>query len=491
VLKVHNLYFEAFRVKLNTANSNLQKENEALETAKKKVREFINDDTFKGELAYAVKKQMEGYILVAEAMRLANDCDIEDCNQIYQELYDAQCSLGSFADLIGEEIIEYMITTKNLAKENKNRAQEYDRMQTESHNPVKDVWYQSKEIYYKNCAEHNEELYEEWKKKSHKYDEVQRNTANYFEKGKQLRQKAEIGLRELGKNYNGKSFDVYDDDGWKTELNKAIAQGSYIGLGSYGLNMESEEDGEVPFGGNQGWFKKKSMDKFLDSVDVSKLTDEEQKLFYEVLESFYDEDLNEALSKGCPVIALINTFYMMEGKTHVSRLEFMCRVYKFLNDHPEYKEKCKKKNWKDEFSAGLPAEEDDDKPSTEKYLDEYVKKNGYASGVEMKYIDEDRDSYDYIKEQVKKKRPVIISVTGVKDNYPKGVNLYEDNKGSLKQSANTHNHVMTITGVTRQVNPETGLTEDYCEVSSWGKKYYIPYSDISKYRNNIKIGEYQ
>jgi len=484
VLKVHNLYFEAFRVKLNTANSNLQKENEALETAKKKVREFINDDTFKGELAYAVKKQMEGYILVAEAMRLANDCDIEDCNQIYQELYDAQCSLGSFADLIGEEIIEYMITTKNLAKENKNRAQEYDRMQTESHNPVKDVWYQSKEIYYKNCAEHNEELYEEWKKKSHKYDEVQRNTANYFEKGKQLRQKAEIGLRELGKNFNGKSFDVYDDRGWKTELSTVIAKSFYIGLDN-GLNVPFEnEKGEekVAFGGNQYWFSKDEIEKILNTADLSP---EERKLFE-------DEELNEALTLGCPVIALINTFYMMEGKTYVSREEFMLRVYKFLNDHPEYKAKCKKKYSNDEFSAGIPAETDDSEGlSTEKYLAEYVKQNGYASGVEMKNINEDKDSFDYIKEQLKKKRPVFIGVDSIPNNDSKGVRMYLDDKGVLGLDTNVQKHAMIITGVTRQADPETGLVEDYCEVSSWGEKYYIPYSDIVEHRNYIKIGEYQ
>jgi len=458
------LYYADLISKLETAKKDLDKDNETLEEAKKKVKDFIEDNTFEGDAATTVKMQMHSYLIIADAMIQANNLDIDDYQTLCHELNNARISL-TFDDLIGDVIVEQMEKAKRMAEQDWDRAEELDRKQSATDNPLYDAWYQMQEIYYKKSAEDNEELYEEWKKRSDKYDEVESNTLNLFENGKQLRQKAENALNELGKNYNGKSFDVYDDF-WEDDLFKLMKEKGYVGLGDNFLDVDGEN------GGNQMWFTDENIEDFLNTAD---LTEEERKFFED------HKDLNKALVNGCPVIALINMFYRMEGKTKVSKKDFMKRVYEFLDDHPNYKKIAKIRG-----TAGLTDEGAlSNGYNIEDYLEDYMREHGHWSEVEMENIN--NGSLRYIEKELKKKRPVIMSTDTVNGIRWGEIDVFGEFKDKEKKWENDERHAMTITGIKSAYNYNTNTFAKYVEVSSWGEKYYIPYEDFEKNKNKIKI----
>jgi len=483
-----NLFLNNMMSKLKKAKEDLEKNNETLEEAKDKIRAFTNDNTFQGEAANTAKTQMETYILVANAMIQANDCDIADYYTLNHMLWEAQQSVGG-DDLIGEVIVEQMNKAERMAEQDRERAVEIDRMQTKSHNPFADAWYQMKEIYYKKSAEDNEELYKEWKKRADKYDEIENNTSSLFENGEELRQQAENALRELGKNFNGEGFNVYDDDWWKIGLINSMKEKGYVGLGDdlsifYWKRVFNEETGKweveyaVAFGGDQNWFKPENIKALLDNED---LTDEERKYFE-------DEKLNKALVEGCPVIAIINMKYAMEGKKYVTQKEFMLDVYKYLDDHPGYKKISKLIG-----KAGTPDEDLFPVPNVEDYVEDYMRENGHCSDVEMNNIN--GGSLRYIEKQVKAKRPVVMTtetITGL-EWYKEVEDEKDKNKHQLKKQSfqKEDKHVATITGVKTMPDPETQELKKYVEVSSWGEKYFIPYENLEKNKNKVKIADYR
>lgn len=476
------LCFEDMIDKLKKAKEDLEKDNETLEKVKKEIRVFISDEeSFKGETASSVQIQMSEYILVTNAMIQANDCDIADCETMISELDSAQGAVGD-DDLIGEVIYDQMDNARRMAAQDRERAVEIDRMQTKSHNPFADAWYQMKEIYYKQCAEYNDELYKEWKKKSDKYDEVENNTLNLFENGEQLRQQAENGLRELGKNFNGKSFEVNDDYEWETPLVKLVNEKGYVGLEEDFLTIfdyywDDEAGvwrirGDAKFGGDQGWFKQDAIDEFLKTAD---LTDDERKLFE-------DKELNKALTEGCSIIALMNMFYMMEGKTVVNKKDYMIRLYKYLDKHPDVREEIIKKN------GGLVGEQAFSSTNQEDLLEEYMEEHGHYREVEMEYVDDSR--LGYIEKEIKAKRPVALNTPSTN-----GLTWYEKTDGKLSEDETIKKgkdagHSVVITGIADYCDPYTYERKKYVEVSSWGKKYYIPYEELEKNGAEIAVNKW-
>ena len=458
MFKDQNLYFNDMIEKINKAKEDLEKNNETLEEAKDKIRAFINDNTFRGLAAETTKTQMETYIIVANAMIQANDCDIDDYQALLNELNSVQDSVGG-DDLIGEVIQEQMINAKRMEKEDRNKAAEYKRKQKESYFPHSDYWYAFKAYQYTSSAEDNEKLYDKWKEKSEKYDEVQRNTSNLFENSRQLRQKAENALRELGQNFNGTSFDVADDDKeWKDALIKFMTEnGYYIGFEDWFLDIGGK------FGGNQGWFDEThkweyALDEILKEED---LTDEQ-------IEMLKDKKLNKAIAKGCGIIALVNWFYYLKGEKPTKK-EFILKVYEFIDDHFLYGQFSKR--IKPGMYNDMPGLSTDFQGYMQEYLDK--NKNLGVKKAKCEYVDD--GSLDKIKDSMREKRPVALYLHDAPEG--KQFKFYKEKSsgnvegtGELELDQEVAEHFVTITGVKKFVNSKTHKMEDYVQVSSWGKK---------------------
>lgn len=435
----------------DSAKYYLSLDNETLEKTKKKINSFISDDTFKGRSYDNVKIQMECYLCVANAMISANNADIEDIEILNNKVGDEL--------LNGEVIYSNMRHAKEQERSARKKVDEYDRLQNNTMNPVKDAYYQYKKWSYENSAETSQKLYNEWCKKTILYDEIQGCTYGLFNRGNIIREKINIGLKQLGQNFNGREFKAWDYTSWKNDLASTVLLNSTMGFGKMFIScygIDSKENNGVYkefFGGSQEWFN--------NNMYPSLAGD--------------DKELDEAIHKhGCGIIALMNMFYMLEGRTNVSQEEFMKRTRDFVNSHKGVRNTII--NGKD--STGINSIYWPIGNNVQSILDDYVKDNTKYSSAEWQI--KDADYLKQIDTQLKKGIPVIIQV-GLGDPKDKNdrISLYNEN-GSRVNS--THDHYMTITGIRTNKDIVTGEEKKYLEVSTWGEKYYIDYDEFLEYK---------
>ena len=116
-------------------------------------------------------------------------------------------------------------------------------------------------------------------------------------------------------------------------------------------------------------------------------------------------------------------------------------------------------------------------------MNRYFMLNDIGLKARWKVLQSDESMMKDIRHLIRKNKPVILAIGQNRFNPfgKKGISLYIEKDGSLKESIreNVHSHYVVVTGV-REIKGQ-----EYLVVSSWGKKYYISYKEYRNYVNNV------
>lgn len=163
----------------NSAISQLEQDNEALNIVRTKIDNFANDREIKSSAFDSLKRQLADYITVTQAMVTANLADI--------------CDHQSLNSLVGDEVLDgdSIISQKESALESSANyqatADEFERTARRESNVLLDWYYLWKAGYYRNLAAGSRSLYEKWLEKEEKYDDIENSTAGLFASGESMR----------------------------------------------------------------------------------------------------------------------------------------------------------------------------------------------------------------------------------------------------------------------------------------------------------------
>lgn len=170
------------------AINKLENDNETLGIVSKSITAFSSDNEIKSVSFENLKQQLADYITIIDAIKSANTYDIAE--------------FSTLKDLVGDEVLDGANIRSQMKKalDNKEfyleKADEYE-MKKETSNSVIDLYYSWKVNDYKRLAESSQKLYNEWKSKSDKYDEIEGSTSILFSTTSSLREAITTALNSM------------------------------------------------------------------------------------------------------------------------------------------------------------------------------------------------------------------------------------------------------------------------------------------------------
>lgn len=429
------------------AAGRLEEDSQALKTIEKSIDAFAGDSKISSEAFDALKRQLEDYHIIIEAMQIAGSADAADFRSL-------SCSVGSEI-LDGGTIYGQMENALRM----KESYQVYSKMHREkmkmTENAFLIVYYDWKARQYESLAENSQRLYEEWNKKARKYDEIDRKTSGLFTGSENM-------ILLIQKGQEAMAVGSLDRDLRRQIMNAGIR-----------LSMGYDDRGGDQNGPYTLW--KRGVDSDRDTV---------RKLIhrYEEYADYSDQEIEELLmklnSEGCGYVAfaniIVDEYRMREeefeeifgfplflenvnGDTYVNYNQLIIDLYCASDNHKKVKHVWKEYDIYDadeDFSAvnGWGTTPEDRIYRFERYMD------GHGVAVKLENIECDsQEVYQKCMEETELGNKIIISTCPVR---------LEDEKGEIAQMDG--GHAMTV----------TGLTDDgRIEVSSWGEKYYIQPED--------------
>lgn len=439
---------ESIRLQCSQAVSRMEEDNKTLEIINQCIQDFAGDEEIKSESFYALKKQLKGYQTVIEAVRTVNTADIGDFKNL-------QSLVGSEI-LDGEVIFCQLENALNLKEEYLlNEAVCRGRMAVEAE-PVIYTYYSWKAERYRGLAENSQRLYEKWREKAERFDEIVMSTNHLFLESRDIHPLIQEGLSELSGAYRNGAYTYHKDSQWQRGI-----KNSSLRLGMCFDDMGGKQNG--PYSQWQRGIKS-DREYIRDLVHG-----------YEEYAEYSDDEIAELLmkldSEGCGYVAFANIvadeyrgkekefenkfgfplfLENVNGSAYVNYNQLIMDIY------------CASDNRKEDGSY----DSDEDisatrgtgtTPESREYrFERYMRDNG--AEVKIQRIECSVDNvYEKCRDEINKGNRMIISTCPVR---------LED---SLGEPAHLDGgHAMMV----------TGLTDDgRIEVSSWGEKYYMTPED--------------
>ena len=184
----------------------LENDNETLDIVSKSVTAFSTDNEIKSVSFENLKQQLADYITVIDAIKSANAYDIAE--------------FSTLKDLVGDEVLDGANIQSQMKKalDNKEfyleKADEYE-MKKETSNSIIDLYYSWKVNDYKRLAESSQKLYDEWKSKSDKYDEIEGSTSILFSTTSSLREAITTALNSMSGRFQSGTYIPRTGFDWK------------------------------------------------------------------------------------------------------------------------------------------------------------------------------------------------------------------------------------------------------------------------------------
>lgn len=184
----------------------LENDNETLDIVSKSVTAFSTDNEIKSVSFENLKQQLADYITVIDAIKSANAYDIAE--------------FSTLKDLVGDEVLDGANIQSQMKKalDNKEfyleKADEYE-MKKETSNSIIDLYYSWKVNDYKRLAESSQKLYDEWKSKSDKYDEIEGSTSILFSTTGSLREAITTALNSMSGRFQSGTYIPRTGSDWK------------------------------------------------------------------------------------------------------------------------------------------------------------------------------------------------------------------------------------------------------------------------------------
>lgn len=429
----------------------MEEDDKALKAAGSSIRDFVQDTEIESESFEALKQQLEDYELIIEAMQTANAADAAD----FQRL----SGLVGDETLDGENIFRQMENSLNMRERYLAGEVLYRNRMAVTEDAILYAYYGFKANEYKQLAENSQSLYDRWREKAERFDEIAASTSRLFSDSEEISSLIKEGLWHMAGVFQNGAYMTERNSGWRRQL-KNTGVRMAMGFGDKG----GEQNGPYTL-----WRRGMASDR----EEIREVV-----RGYEEYADYSDEEIEDLLvklnSEGCGYVAFANiivdeyrrkedefedTFGFplflenRSGTTYVNYnrliLDLYCasdnhrRVWNMWQNHDVYDEE-------EDPSAtvGWGTTMDDRVYRFERYM------SGYGRNVKIRNIKCDvSEVYRKCEEEARQGNRVIISTCPVR---------MEDAKGEPVQMDGGHAMVVT------------GLADDgRIEVSSWGELYYI------------------
>lgn len=209
-----NSYLDPAAVKKQCAEivNNMEEDIETTYIMEQSLKKFIADDEIQSVAFDMLKQQIYDYLSVLQAVRDADNADIQDCAALIE-------AVGK-ENLDGSYILQQEKNALSEKEQDEERASSYEKKAKKEELPWMKWYYNWRAKEYWDLADIDQKLYESWKKKENCYDEIEANTESLFTTGENLRdiiRKAFSGIE--GAFQNGEYVPDYDA-GWRTVLSQ-------------------------------------------------------------------------------------------------------------------------------------------------------------------------------------------------------------------------------------------------------------------------------
>lgn len=437
------------------AISRMEEDQRALETIRKSIDTFAEDPEIKSESFEALKQQLSDYHIVIEAMQIANDTDMADFRILSGRVG------GEILD--GEVIFAQMENSLRMKASYLAGEDIYRRKMKTEEDAFLYTYYCWKARQYESLAENSQRLYEKWREKTERFDEIAAGTSGLFTDSGRIRVLIRRGQSEIAGAFQQGDYVLKQDSGWRRQIKNA---GVHLAMG-YG-DKGGDQNGPYML-----W--QRGLDSDRDYI-------RELVHSYEEYADYSDQQIEELLQKlnseGCGYVAFANiivdeyrrkeeeferTFGFplflknVNGYNYVDYNRLIIDLYCASDNHNIIKNGWEEYDIYDENEDISPTNGRGTSPEDRIYrFGRYMR--GHSVPVWIENIECSRDEvYQRCKAEMNSGNRVIISTCPVR---------LEDEEGEPVQMDG--GHAMTV----------TGLTDDgRIEVSSWGEKYYISPED--------------
>lgn len=185
------------RGQCDAAIMKLLKDNAATYAVEKNLDTFIGNGQIISTAFQALKQQISDYKTVLQAMRTANQSDIDDFMLL-------KLKVGN-QELNGAVILEQKESALAAKKSDEKNAEKYRQKARNERTLSLRLYYSNKVAVYKAMAEADQNLYHAWQEKENRYHEMEGCTSGLFTNGAAMRAAAENALNSIkGAFQNGK-----------------------------------------------------------------------------------------------------------------------------------------------------------------------------------------------------------------------------------------------------------------------------------------------
>lgn len=439
---------ESIRSQCSQAVSRMEEDNRALKMIKEGIQEFVGDDEIKSESFSDLKQQLNNYQIIIEAMRTANTADIGDFK-----------NLGG---LVGSEILDgaviycQMENALNLKEVYLFNEGVYRGSMAAAGEPELSEYYRWKAEKYRSLAENSQGLYEKWREKAERFDEISMSTCNLFSESESISPLIQKGFSEVSGAFRNGAYVLDKKSEWKKQIKNRCLR----------LGMCFEDMGGDQAGPYRLWQRGLDSDKeYIRNLVHG----------YEEYEDYSDEEIGKLLKKldseGCGYVAFANIIadeYRGKEAEFESKFGFPLFLQNAVGTaYVNYNQLimdlyCASDNRRKDgsYDAGEDISATSGTgttPESREYrFERYMAENG--ADVEINNIEcSTEDVFEKCKEEAGKGNRMIISTCPVRLEDAEGEPAHMDG-----------GHAMMV----------TGLEDDgRIEVSSWGSKYYITPED--------------
>ncbi len=193
------------------AISNLTAENEKYDRIKVAITQFVEDPTIDSCGIRALKRQLEDYILIIDAIKSANDTDIQEYTQ-------ANAFIGD--EYLFGRVVTLRRTRRALKVISDDRADYYWGLYRDSlSNPLDsgDYYRERAEHYDKESAAH-QAVIDECTRIIDKYDSIENSTYGLLNAASQYRRMIIEAILTMGQAFDGQNYNSYVNNFWRGSL---------------------------------------------------------------------------------------------------------------------------------------------------------------------------------------------------------------------------------------------------------------------------------
>lgn len=201
---------DSIRSQCDAAITKLLKDNAETYTVEKSLNTFVGNGQIASTAFQALKQQISDYKTVLQAMRTANQSDMED-------FLTLKLRVGN-QELNGAVILEQKKNALKAKKSDEKNAENYRKKARAEKTLSLQMYYTSKVASYQAMAEADQKIYNAWQEKENRYNEIEGCTNGLFTNGVAMRAAAENALNSIRGAFQNGAYVPDMNAAWRGEI---------------------------------------------------------------------------------------------------------------------------------------------------------------------------------------------------------------------------------------------------------------------------------